>query len=169
MPGPGGLLLEAFAEAAGVSVAWGRVFLLFGPGQPERTLISTVVRSLLRGERAPCSHGEQIRDYLYVEDVADALVALLDSEIEGPVNIASGRPLAVKELIAMAARRLDGEELVDLGAIPAPEGEPAFLVGDLKRLQGELGWRPAIGIEEGLDRTIAWTREQLQSERVSAE
>lgn len=163
-----GELLEAYAGSHGMSAAWGRVFLLFGPGQPERTLVASVVRSLLRGERAACSHGEQVRDYLYVEDVADALVALLDSDVEGPVNIASGRPLAVKDLIAMAASRLDGEDLVDLGAIPAAEGDPPFLVGDLKRLQGELGWRPPVGIEEGLDRTIRWTREQLESETVGA-
>ncbi len=163
-----GELFEAWAETSGVSGAWGRVFLLFGPHQPERALIPSVVRSLLRGERAACSHGQQVRDFLYVEDVADALVALLDSKVVGAVNIASGRPLAVKELIEMAASRLGGTELLDLGALPAPEGDPPFLVGDLKRLQGELGWRPPIGIEEGLDRTIAWTREQLGAEKVAS-
>ena len=55
------------------------------------------------------------------------------------------------------------------GKLFPAEGDPPFLVGDLKRLQGELGWRPTIGIEEGLDRTIRWTREQLESEQVSAE
>ena len=74
----------------------------------------------------------------------------------------------MKELIEMAAGRLGGAELLDLGALPAAEWEPPFLVGDLKRLQGELGWRPPIGIEEGLDRTIAWTREQLGSEKVAS-
>ena len=68
------------------------IFFLYGPHEPPGRLIPSVIQALLKGEFARCSHGRQIRDFLYVEDVAEAFVALLDSDITGPVNIASGSP-----------------------------------------------------------------------------
>ena len=52
--------------------------------------MASVIRSLLAGEPARCSHGNQVRDYLFAEDVADAFVALLESDVTGPINIALG-------------------------------------------------------------------------------
>src|SRR5207245_614301 len=82
-------LLEAYAGQTGLSQAWARIFFLYGPREHPKRLVSSVIRSLLRGERARCSHGQQIRDYLHVEDAAGALVALLESEVTGR---AAGRP-----------------------------------------------------------------------------
>ena len=76
-------MVRSFAAGQGLSAAWGRVFFLYGPNEHPQRLVSSVIRSLLEGEPAPCSHGRQIRDYLHVQDVADGLVALLDSDVAG--------------------------------------------------------------------------------------
>ena len=52
----------------------------------------SIVRSLLEGEQALCSHGDLVRDYMYVDDAAGALIGLLEGEIDGVVNVASGKP-----------------------------------------------------------------------------
>lgn len=152
------LVVEAYARQAGMSAAWGRVFLLYGPGEHPQRLVSSVVRHLLRGERAPCSHGAQRRDFLYVEDVAAAFVALLDSEVTGAVNIASGRAVTLRELVNQIAEQLARPELVDFGALPAPAGEPPLLAADVTRLHTEVGWQPRYTLAEGLARTIDWWR-----------
>jgi nucleoside-diphosphate-sugar epimerase len=152
------LMLEAYAAQAGLSAAWGRVFFLYGPHEYPQRLVSSVVRHLLRGERAPCTHATQRRDILYVEDVAAAFVALLESEVTGAVNIASGEAVELRAVINRIAEKLHGHELVDFGALPAAQSEPPLLVADVTRLREEVGWQPRFTLEEGLRRTIDWWR-----------
>ncbi len=156
------MMQAAFAREAEMSAAWGRLFFLFGPHEPSSKLVASTIRALLRDEPALCSQGNQIRDFLYVEDAAAAFVALLDSEIQGAVNIASGQGVALKVMVQEIAGQLDKRDLVRLGARPAPVGEPAYLVGDVRRLQGEVNWGPRYDLGHGMARTIAWWRENLE-------
>ena len=151
-----GMTLEAFSRQSGLSSAWGRLFFLYGPEEPRPRLVSSVICSLLEGKAAECTHGRQLRDFMHVGDVADALVALLDSEVQGPVNISSGQPIAIRDLVGEISRQLACPELVRLGALPAPALDPALLVGDASRLRDEVGWVPRHGLVEGIAETIDW-------------
>jgi len=68
------VMMDAFSRQTGLSSAWGRVFFLYGPYEHSERLVSSVIRSVLKGDPALCSHGNQIRDFLHVEDVASAFV-----------------------------------------------------------------------------------------------
>jgi nucleoside-diphosphate-sugar epimerase len=146
------------------SGAWARPFFLFGPHEGPRRLMASAIRSLLRGEPARCSHGRQIRDYLYSVDLAEALAALLESNVEGPVNVASGEPTSIAHLVYRAAGLLGRPELVELGAIAAQPGEPPLIVADVGRLRNEVGWSPRHGLDEALERTIGWWRQHLAAD-----
>ncbi len=152
------LVLTAFSEQTGLGVAWGRVFFLFGPYEHPDRLVAYVIRSLLRGEPARCSHGRQIRDFLYVQDVAGAFVALLESDVCGPINIASGQPVALQELIYKIATQFNRDDLIQLGAVSTSPDEPSLLVADVRRLHDEVGWRPEYDLDTGLEQTIDWWR-----------
>lgn len=143
------------------SWAWARVFYLYGPFEAPSRLVAYVVRSLLQGQPALCSSGEQVRDFLYVDDVASALVALLESDVGNAVNIGSGRPTSIRMLLQALGEKLNQTELIRFGAIASPPQDPAFLVADVCRLQQEVGWRPQFDLSSGLDRTIAWWRQRL--------
>lgn len=155
-------IASAYAPIAGVSVAWGRIFNLFGPYEYESRLIPSVIYGLLSGEEVKCSTGDQVRDYLYVEDVASAFVALLDSPLEGAVNIASGRPVTVKQLIELVMTELSGHHLVRFGALPVRD-EPLLIVGDVTRLRTLVGWEPSFPLEEGVRLNIDWCRRRLNN------
>ena len=148
------IMFSSFSKQKGLSSAWGRIFFLYGPHEHPERLVSSVIRSLLLGEPALCSHGNQLRDYLYVQDVAEAFVTIMESDVQGPVNIASGYPVSLKEIIYKIAGKLDRKELVRLGALPAPPDEPDLLVGNVNRLSNEVGWRPKYDLNHGLDETI---------------
>jgi nucleoside-diphosphate-sugar epimerase len=152
---------ETLAKQYGITSAWGRIFFLYGPGEHPRRLVSSVVSSLLDRRPAPCSHGRQIRDFLHVDDVASAFAAVLDSEMTGPVNIASGKPVAVMDVVKTIAAKLNAEDLLRLGEYPTPADEPPLLVADVTRLVTEIGWAPKFDLESGLDDTIAWWRRHL--------
>ncbi|NJM40384.1 MAG: NAD-dependent epimerase/dehydratase family protein [Anaerolineae bacterium] len=138
-----------------------RIFLLYGPHEPPQKLVPAVVRAVLQGEPARTSHGQQVRDVLHVQDVADAFVALLGSEVQGAVNIASGVPVALREVVLMIGEQLGRRELIQLGALPAAPNDPPKLVADVTRLRDEVGWRPKINLTTGLANTIEWWRSQL--------
>jgi nucleoside-diphosphate-sugar epimerase len=144
----------------GASTAWGRIFFQFGPGEHASRLVPSVIRSLLAGREALCSPGTQVRSFLHVADVGDAFAALLDSPLQGAVNVGSGERLSVAALTGAIAAQIGRPDLVRLGAIPLQAGEPALLVPDLARLHGELGWRPRFDLESALADTIAWWRRQ---------
>jgi nucleoside-diphosphate-sugar epimerase len=156
-----GELVSAYAEACSLASAWARIFFLYGPREHPDRLVSSVVRSLLADAPAKCSHGEQIRDYLYVEDVGDALGAILASEVEGPVNVGSGRPIELRELVAAIGDKLEKPELIRLGAIPARANDAPLVVADVTRLADVVGWAPAYDLDAGLERTIRWWSDAL--------
>ena len=152
--------LESVAAQGKLSAAWGRLFLLYGPHEHPQRLVSSVIRSLLRGEPAECTHGNQVRDFLSSDEAADAFVALLDSDVAGAVNIASGQPMAVRDVVSIIAARIGRPDLVRLGARPAPENDPPRLEAGVERLTREVGWTPHYDLAEGLRRTIAWWAQQ---------
>lgn len=154
------LMVSAFARQTGLSVAWGRIFFLFGPHEHPDRLVAYVIRSLLQGKVARCSQGKQIRDFLYVKDVADAFVALLGSAVSGPINIASGRPAVLRELIYRIAAKFNREDLIQLGVVPMSPDEPPLLVADVRRLHDEVGWTPKYDLDTGLEQTIEWWKHE---------
>ena len=149
------VLQSAICRQMGVSSAWARVFFLYGPGEPERKLVSSVITSLLRGETAATTHGEQVRDFLHVEDVARALVAVLDSDLEGNVNIGSGEPVTQRQVVETIASLIGKSELLQLGAVPAGANDPTHLIPDVRRLK-TTGFTPKHTLESGVRDTIEW-------------
>jgi nucleoside-diphosphate-sugar epimerase len=172
-------IASAYAEQSGLSLAWGRLFFLYGPHEAPARFVPSLIRPLLAGEPAAMTDGAQRRDFLYTADAGAAFAALADCEVAGAVNVASGAGVTLRELAERLERRIRGGgagggeisagedrvelpgELLRIGALATPEGEPPALVADVSRLREKVGWSPQIGLDEGLDRTIAWWRERL--------
>ena len=155
------LMLTAFSRETTLSAAWGRIFFVFGPHEAPDRLVAYVIQSLLQKTPARCSHGDQVRDFLYVQDVANAFVSLVESAVSGPVNIASGRPTVLRDVIGKIGELLHRPDLIQLGTLPAREDEPALLVADVGRLTKEVGWAPQYDLTSGLERTIEWWKGQM--------
>jgi len=155
----------AYAEQEGIELAWGRLFHLYGPREAAGRLVPSIVGSLLAGETVDTTSGEQRRDFLHVEDVAGAVVALLDSEVLGPVNIASGVGVRVSETIDEIARLIGRPQLIRRGALPERPGEPPSLVADTARLRDEVGYRPRWTLPAGLADTVRWWERERGAER----
>lgn len=148
-------VLEAYAAAEGLSLAWGRIFFPYGPGERPERVVPSVARAALAGEPVACSSGEQVRDFLYVEDVGSAFAALLDSSVAGSVDVGSGEGIALREVLLQLERLAGREGIVGLGELP-PRDEPRAIVADAERLRQEVGWQPKVGLSEGLERTLEW-------------
>ncbi len=157
--------LREVVEAAGreleVSVAWGRVFFLYGPNEPPGRLVSSSIRAILRGIPLDVGCLTHERDYLHVDDVAGALVALLDSAATGIVNIASGRPVSIRAIVATIARLAGTVEPQMLARANSKE-EPERIAAKVERLTTEVGFSPRYDLDAGLAATLEWWRKNRQ-------
>lgn len=151
-------IAAAYAQQVGLSLAWGRLFFLYGPFEAPGRLVPSLVRALLRGEPAEMTAGTQRRDFLHVADAGAAFAALAGSTLEGPVNIASGEGVELRELAGLIAERVGGVELLRLGALPDRDGDPASLLADVGRMRAELGFTPQVELGDGLDGAVEFWR-----------
>ncbi|MCL5062105.1 MAG: NAD(P)-dependent oxidoreductase [Nitrospirae bacterium] len=156
-----GSFLEKYSKEIGASSAWGRIFFLYGPYEDPRRLVPSVICSLLKNKPALCTHGEQVRDFLFVKDVASAFVGLLESDVAGSVNVASGQPVALKDIIYKIAEKLGRRDLVQLGALPTKDNEPKLLIADIRKLAEKARWQPKFDLNTGLELTIKWWKNKL--------
>lgn len=154
-------VLAAFAGEEGLSHAWGRVFFAYGPDEPPERVVAAVIRALLAGEPARCTHGRQVRDFMDARDAGAAFAALLDCDVEGPVNVASGVAVTVAEVAELLGDIVGRAELVRLGALEARAGDPPRLVADTTRLNTEVGFRPRYDLRAGLADAVAWWQQRL--------
>ncbi len=148
---------EPFAAQEGVELAWARIFFPFGPGEPDGRLIPSVARALLDGCEAPTTGGEQVRDFVYVADVASALATLAAAPVIGAVNVGTGEGLAVRDVVESVAREVGRTDLLRVGALPDRDGEPPRIVADARRLRAT-GWIPQVPIDEAVARSVAALR-----------
>jgi nucleoside-diphosphate-sugar epimerase len=156
------LILGALGEASGLSTAWARLFFLYGPHEHAERLVPSVVRCGLQGQPLRCSNPEQVRDFLYVADAGAALVALLDSNTTGAVNVASGVPVSLQQVIEAIAAQLHSSMGIEVIARPQTEDESPRLVADISRLRHEVGWTPLYSLGRGLAVTISWWKAQSE-------
>jgi UDP-glucose 4-epimerase len=141
-----------------------RYLFVYGPrqfaGMGYKSVIVKNAERVLAGT-PPVIHGDgaQSLDYVFVDDVIDATIAALAPEADGEVlNVGSGRATTVAELVA-ALQRAAGTSFAPLHD-PPDWTTGSVRVGDVGKVRRVLGWRPRTGLEEGLERTVAWLRER---------
>ena len=157
-------------SAIGMPVAVTRFANIYGGGDLNFSrLIPEAVSAALDG-RAPVlrSDGSPERDFLYVEDAASAYLAIADAldrdDVRGEVfNAGGGRSYPVGEVVALIARLAGTGVEPDIRGTGNPEGEIDRQYVDPAKLRERLGWEPAVGLEEGLRRTLDWYREHPEA------
>ena len=150
---------EVFTRLHGLSTVSLRYGNVYGPRQDplgEAGVIAIFCGKLLEGERPTIfGDGKQTRDYVFVGDVVQANLAAAGSQAGGPFNIGTGAPSSVLDILAALARHEPGFEA---DHAPARPGEVQHIFLDCARAQAELGWRAEVGLEDGLERTLASLR-----------
>jgi nucleoside-diphosphate-sugar epimerase len=154
-------MINDYTSREDISYAWGRIFFLYGPHEQSTRLVPSIILSLLGNQSARCLHGDLIRDFLCVEDVASAFVSLLESNVSGPINIASGNPVRLEYIVNTISDVLNKRHLVTVEENSLPLIQPRSLVADVKRLNRELGWTPNYDLRQGLNLTVDWWKNHV--------
>ena len=159
--------LNVAANLDGVSLASGRIFQLYGPGEKRGRVTSDAIFSLLCETPFETTKGTQLRDFMHVTDVARAFVALLESDVTGPVNIASGVDLPVAEVLQEIGRQTGRIDLLQFGARPMAAHETKRIAADTCRLQDEVGYTTRFDLVTGIADAIDWWRHQIMSDQLN--
>lgn len=149
-------VVEAWAPAAGLSWAWGRLFNIFGPGENAARLVPRVVRTLIERRELTLDDCSDVRDFLGVGEAGDAFGALYASDVSGAINIASGLPVSVRQLVQCIAGEMGREGSVTFGAPKAPGASSPAVVASVTRLREELGWVPSTTLAQSVHLACQW-------------
>jgi len=139
-----------------------RPFLTYGPFQKPDRLIPQVILHCMNGEDIPLTPGEQTREFNYVSDIAEGfLKAALAPGVTGKViNLGCGQEVRVRDLV-MKIIRLTGTRARPLfGELSYRPGEAMRFYSDSRLAEKLLGWRPAISLKEGLEKTVRWYQDE---------
>jgi len=154
-----GLLSRQLCEMAGVRYIWIRLLASYGPKDDVRHLIPTVIMKLLAGEKPALTLGKQRWDYLYVEDAAEAIYqAALNPQAQGVFNLGSGEAYTIRSIVERTRDIIDPQLKLGFGEVPYRPDQIMHLQADISKLQSATGWKPKIGIDDGLRRTVEWYR-----------
>lgn len=159
------LCAAALATARDIPFAACRLFGVYGPEEAAHRLSTSLLRGARSGDRIPLSPGAQQRDFIFVDDVVEAMVglaAVLESDPRQViVNVATGRPIAVRRFVETAAAIFGiAENQLGFGDIAVRPGEAKVFSGDPSRLHGLTGWTATVGLTDGLRRCLDWQPRQ---------
>jgi nucleoside-diphosphate-sugar epimerase len=154
------VIARHFREAAGIEVTVARPFSLYGPRERLTRFVPYVVTSALAGRPIEMSSGSQRRDYLYVDDLADAIVRLAQAPAPLPEVVNFSGPAEHSLLdVAVAAVDIVGSNVRILrDGRPGNPGDRPVYVGDSSLARDLLGWVPKHDLRAGLAKTVDWYR-----------
>tara|TARA_Y100000741_G_scaffold353287_1_gene326325 strand:- start:593 stop:1246 length:654 start_codon:yes stop_codon:yes gene_type:complete len=137
-----------------------RLFPPYGPGDNKRRLIPFLLDKLSTSSSLPMNTGEQMWDFVFVDDIVDAYYRVISSvkNIDsGEIyNVSTGNPIKIKKIAALLSDYTDSDTILEWGKNPHRENEIWHLSGSYQMLHNKLGWKPKYEIVDGLKRTIEW-------------
>ena len=146
------LAMESEARRRGIKFCWGRVFYPYGPGEHPSRLCSSVFHSLSTGEKVVLKTPNSVKDYIYIEDLASALLILVEAQYAGTINLGTGTGVSVHEIARCVGTLLNRPNLIELADQADPDAFP-FVVADATRLK-QHGWSPKWALRRGLEQMV---------------
>jgi|PlaIllAssembly_1097288.scaffolds.fasta_scaffold227442_2 UDP-glucose 4-epimerase len=155
--------LSYYQRVSGLQIVSLRYANVYGPRQDpdgEAGVVAIFIQKLLNNEQAIVNgNGRQTRDFVYVEDVVEANLAVMGQEIQGTYNVGTGEETSINDLLRILVTHTSSTYKEVHG--PAKSGEQVRSVIDSAKLRQELSWEPRTELSEGLKRTVDYFRERM--------
>lgn len=159
-------LCRAFAEERGLPLTVLRYFSVYGPRQRPDMGYHLFIDSLLTGRPITMfGDGKQVRGNTFVDDCVDATVLALNAEPGETFNVGGSEPIALIDVIRKLERLTGCRAMID--SKPPRIGDQRNTLADTGKLQRVLGWRPTVGMDDGLARQVEWQRRMIAMPRAA--
>ncbi len=157
---------KELAHELGMRHVWPRILSIYGPFDSEKTMVMTLISSLLEGKKPALTKGEQQWDFLYADDVGEAMLLLGEKGKDGGIYpIGSGVMRPLREYIEIIRDQIDPKLPLGFGDVPYSEKQVMHLCADISALKADTGFEPSVDFEEGAKRTIDWVRARLNDRK----
>lgn len=161
-------IAESFYCAYDLPVVTVRPFNTFGPRQSARAVIPTIIAQALTSDTLQLGSLDTRRDFTYVDDTVNGFLCAAeapDSVLGQVYNLGTGQDVTIGEIVEQVARLLDKPLSVtqDAQRLRPGKSEVMRLLSDNRKARSQLGWAPAVSLEEGLRRTIEWMSDHLDA------
>ena len=144
---------------------WARILSAYGPGDGPLSVIPTIMDQLLHGKKPSLTKGEQLWDFCYSGDVAEALYRMAVSGKNGKIYpIGSGKVRPLREYFEIVRDEINPELPLGIGELPYPENQVMHLQADLGPLYEDTGYRPDTSFEDGIRITVAAYKDQMKEQ-----
>jgi len=144
-------------EQKGMRHVWARILSVYGPFDGGGSMVMSTIGKLTRGEKPSFTAGEQVWDYLYSGDAANAFIALAEKGRHGAVYcLGSGDPRPLKDYILAIRDAVNPDASLGLGEVPYAPKQVMYLCADISSLREDTGFVPAVTFEEGIRKTVRW-------------
>ncbi len=156
-------LCTVFFEGRGWPIVLLRPFNAYGPAQTADRIIPEVIVRALRGEPLRLTQGRQTREFNFVEDLVDGFIrAAVTPGVEGQLfNLGCGEDVSIRDVATLVLELLGNPVEAQFGALPERPTEIWEMRCDSTRAREVLGWKPQHSLADGLQKTIAWYRQEL--------
>lgn len=160
------VLCQWYARQHGLNLNWLLIGSIYGPGRNDSNILTYTIKALLRGEEPQYTKLEQLWDYIYIDDLIEALYLLgLHGKPDGVYPIGSGQARPLAEYIRQIQAEIAPDAPLGIGALPYKFGsKPDNSVLDITSLREDTGFAPQVTFEEGIGQTIAYFREMEQAQ-----
>ena len=153
-------MLRTLAADAGVDYIRAVISNIYGPGEMSPRLVNTSLRRLLKGEHCAFSAGEQMYDFIYIDDAAAAFVAIGEKGVsDRTYYIGSPQPRPLKSFLLEMRNQVDPDLAIGLGELPFQGVSLTYREFDTDAVRRDTGFVPEISFAEGIRRTVEWIRE----------
>jgi len=160
-------LMMDYHRQNNVDIRIARIFNTYGPRmlEDDGRVVSNFIVQALRGEQLTIyGAGDQTRSFCYVDDLVEGLIRLMNGEaLHDPVNLGNPGEFTIKQL-AEEVMRMCGSN-AGVKYLPLPQDDPKQRQPNITRAEELLGWRPAIALREGLEKTVAYFRNRVMSNK----
>lgn len=143
-----------------------RPSIAYGPYQGEEMFIPALIKTLLKQGLFKMTEGNQLRDFIFVEDLIDALIKCIDCMgIVGEVlNIASGTSIKLKEVALQISQLTKGSKYLKIGELPYRDSEIMDYAIDISKAASVLNWKPQTSLQKGIEETVSFYTNSLLDE-----
>ena len=150
-----GQMTRDYAHQLGLQHVWTRILSVYGPNDGAQSMVMSTINKLRNGETPQFTKGEQMWDYLYSGDAANAFYLLGDKGVDGKTYvIGSGKARPLAEYIEIIRDEVNPDAKIELGAIPYAPKQVMHLQADISELQKDTGFEPMVGFENGIKEIV---------------
>ena len=155
-----GQMSRVECQKLGLAHVWSRILSVYGPHDGPNTMIMATIRTLLNGNSPALTAGEQLWDYLYAGDAAEALYRMALYGRDGAVYpLGSGQARPLREYVELLRDAIDPTLPLDFGAVPYRPNQVMHLEADIGPVRKDLGYQPSTRFETGIRKTIDWVKQ----------